>query len=325
MKRFFKNLKLWLEKRLKSLLVIFLLLLIGAAFLYKSIVYTILPGEAGVRWRRFGGGTVVDFIYPEGMQIIPPFDKMYIYNVRFQEIHPELDVLTKTGLKVRLSLSIRYAPKYKLLGLLHQKIGPNYANIVIIAEIENVLREIMGTMEAEQVYTTGRAVIIEAINQAIERVAQRYINVDAVLIRKIDLPTSVADAIRFKIKQKHLVEAHEYIVKKKEKEAERKRVEGQGVHDQFSIVSKSLPEGEILRWLGIKATLELAKSQNTKVVVIGSPKTGLPIIGSIPLVDTGGSGLEGPVGNDVADVVEQIVKDSGADNAAGAKNENRGR
>lgn len=325
MKRLLKKLKTKLEQQARSILVILLLALIVAVYVYRSIVFTILPGEAGVQWRRFGGGTVVDYIYPEGMQMIPPWDKMYIYNVRYQEIHPELDVLTKTGLKVRLSLSIRYAPKYKLLGLLHQKIGPDYANTVIVAEIENVLREIMGTMEAEQVYTTGRAVIIEAINQAIERVAQRYINVDAVLIRKIDLPSSVADAIRFKIKQKHLVEAHEYIVQKEQKEAERKRVEGQGVHDQFKIVSESLPEGEVLRWLGIKATLELAKSNNTKVVVIGSPKTGLPIIGSIPLVDSNGaSGLKKPVGKELAEAVGQAM-DGETDNIAGAGNEAGGR
>lgn len=286
-----------------------LLALIGVFFLVKSIFYTILPGEAGIRWRRFGGGTMVDYVYPEGMHVIPPWDRFYIYTVRYQEIHPDLDVLTKTGLKVKLSLSIRYAPKYKLLGLLHQKIGPDYANIVIISEIENVLREIMGTMGAEQIYTTGRAVIIEAINQAIERVAQRYINVDAVLIKKIELPDSVADAIRFKIKQKHLVEAHEFIVQKEHKEADRKRVEGEGIRDQLKIVASSLPEGEILYWMAIKATLELSKSKNSKVVVIGSPKTGLPVIGSLPLSEFCATGQTANV--EQTDMLKELVKESG--------------
>jgi len=215
--------------------------------------YTIMPGEAGVYWSRFRGGTRVDYVYPEGMHAIQPWDKMYIYTVRIREIHPELDVLTNTGLRVHLYLSIRFAPKYKFLGLLHKKIGPDYPNRVIIPEIFSVLRDVIGTMGAEQIYTTGRAVIVEAINLAINRVSQRYINVDSVLIKRIDLPDSVAKAIRYKIEQKHLVEAHEFIVEKEKKEAERKRIEGEGIRDQWKIISSSGPD--VLEWLGIKATL----------------------------------------------------------------------
>lgn len=259
-------------------LVISLLSLICGIILFHNILYTIYPGEAAVRWRRFGGGTELDYIYPEGMHVIYPWDKMYIYNVRIQEIAPELDVLTKRGLKVHLYLSIRYRPQYKLLGLLHQNVGPDYANIVIVPEIENVLRQIIGTMGAEEIYTTGQKVIIQAINKAIEQVAQRYIDVDDVLIKRIDLPKSVADAIRFKIEQKHLIEAHEYIVEKEKREADRKRIEGEGIRDQLKIISESIPEGEILKWKGIQVTQEISKSDNAKVIIIGTGKDGLPII-----------------------------------------------
>jgi regulator of protease activity HflC (stomatin/prohibitin superfamily) len=260
------------------LLISFLILLIVIAYMSHNIFYTLMPGEAGVHWSRFGGGTEIDYVYPEGMHMILPWDKMYIYTVRIQEIKPELDVLTKTGLQVHLFLSIRYAPEYRLLALLHQKVGPDYVTKVIIPEIEAVLREIIGTMGAEQIYTTGRVVIIEAINKAIEQVAQRYINVDDVLIRRIELPPSVAEAIRYKIEQKHLVEAHEFIVEREKKEAQRKRIEGEGIRDQLKIVSSALPKDTILTWKGIQATQEIAKSENSKVVIIGSGKEGLPII-----------------------------------------------
>jgi regulator of protease activity HflC (stomatin/prohibitin superfamily) len=283
MKKILEWIRASVKKQIIPVMAILISLMIIIGYLYKSIFYTILPGEAGVHWKRFGGGTMVDYIYPEGMQAIPPWDKMYIYNVRLQEIHPELFALTNTGLKVHLYLSIRYAPKYKLLALLHQKVGPDYANQVIIPEVENVLREIIGTLGAEQIYTTGRAVIIEAINKAIERVAQRYINIDSVLIRQIELPDSVAKAIRYKTEQEQLADAHLFKIIREEREADRKRIEGKGIRDQLNIVAESLPEGEILKWLGIKATLELAKSNNAKVVVIGAGKTGLPIIGSIPM------------------------------------------
>jgi len=261
----------------KFLIIICLVLVLFIVFLGHRMVYSIKSGEAGVLWKRFSG-TQVDYVYPEGLHIIFPWDEMFIYSIRIQEISHEINVLTKTGLEVYLFLSIRYAPKYQLLGLLHKYVGPDYANKVIIPEIEAVLREIIGTMGSEQIYTTGRTVIIEAINEAIEQVAQRYIQVDDVLIKRIELPSSVATAIRYKIEQKHLVEAHTYIIEKEKKEADRKRIEGQGIHDQLQIISKALPEGKILKWKGIQATEKLAESNNSKIVIIGSGDDGLPII-----------------------------------------------
>jgi regulator of protease activity HflC (stomatin/prohibitin superfamily) len=272
-----KGLKSRFQKTLSATFIVALFAILGITYTLQNIVYFVESGEAGVRWRLFEG-TEIDYVYPEGIQFIPPWDKFYIYSVRIQEVAPELFVLTKTGLRVHLFLSIRYAPQYNVLAILHQKVGPNYVNIVIIPEIEAVLREIIGTMEAEQIYTTGRSVIIEAINKAIEQVAQRYINIDDVLIRKIELPDSVAEAIRYKIKQKHLIEAKSFMVEREKKEAERMRIEGTGIRDQLNIIAASIPPGEILTWKGIQATEALAKSNNAKVVIIGSGKNGLPII-----------------------------------------------
>lgn len=277
MKTLIDRLHRGIRARIVPVAVLSLVLLLLAAYLSHRIVYSIMPGEAGVFWDRFQG-TQVDEVYAEGIHFILPWNRMYIYNVRIQEISHDLDVLTNTGLRVHLSLSIRYAPKYQLLGLLHQKIGPNYANIVIIPEIEAVLREIIGTMGAEGIYTTGRALIVEAINQAIDQVAQRYITVDDVLIRRIDLPDSVAKAIQFKIEQKHLIEAHEFIVQKEKKEAERKRIEGEGIRDKLRIIAESLPDGDVLKWKGIEAIRTYGESPNSKIIVLGVGEDGAPII-----------------------------------------------
>jgi regulator of protease activity HflC (stomatin/prohibitin superfamily) len=281
----FEILRNKLRDNLVHLVIFLMLAFMVVGYMSHRIFHTILPGEAGVHWSRFKGGTRVDYVYPEGMSVIPPWDKLYIYNVRIQEMSPELDVLTKSGLEVHLYLSIRYAPKYKLLGLLHRQVGPDYANKVIFPEIAAVLREVIGTMDAEQIYTTGRTVIVEAINLAIERVAQRYINVDGVLIKKIELPAKVAESIRYKAEQEQLVQAHHFIVEKEKQEAERKRIEGQGIRDQMNIIASSVPNGDILKWMGINATLELSKSNNTKVVVIGAgaTKEGFQIFGDVSL------------------------------------------
>jgi len=264
-----------LNKRLCCVLSI--LLILTVSFLANRIFYSIKSGEAGVLWKRFSG-TQIDYIYPEGLQVIFPWDELFIYNIRIQEISPEINVLTKTGLQVNLFLSIRYAPKHQLLGLLHKYVGPDYANKVIVPEIEAVLREIIGTMASEQIYTTGRTVIIEAINEAIEQVAQRYIHVDDVLIKRIELPESVAKAIQYKIEQKHLVEAHTFLIEKEKKEAQRKVIEGKGIRDQLKIIAQSLPDGNILKWRGIQATEKIASSNNSKVIIVGNSEKDLPII-----------------------------------------------
>jgi regulator of protease activity HflC (stomatin/prohibitin superfamily) len=248
------------------------------AFCFNFIVYILKTGEAGVFWSMFFGGTDIKHIHGEGIHIICPWDKMYVYNIRIQEISPELKALTKNGLEIHLYLSIRYRPVYKLLGVLHQQVGPDYANKVIVPEIEAVLREIIGTMDAEEIYSTGRKVITEAINEAIEQVAQRFIIIDDVIIRKIVLPPSVAESIRKKIEQKHIAEAHDYIVEKEKKEAIRKRIEGEGIRDQMNaIASAKSPEKKIIMWKGIEATKKIAESDNAKIIIIGNGEKGLPV------------------------------------------------
>jgi regulator of protease activity HflC (stomatin/prohibitin superfamily) len=270
-----------LKKKIKfflpTLFAFFVLFLACSAFFVQNILYIIYPGFAGVRW-RFYSGTEVDYVYPEGFHLIFPTDKMYIYDVRIQEISKELDVLSRSGLKVQIFLSIRFRPKYKYLGLLHKNIGIDYPEKVILPEIESVMREIIGTLEADQIYTTGRKVISEAINQAIEQLYQRYIQVDDVLIRKIILPEIVENAIKYKIEQKHLVEAHNFVVEKEKKEAQRKHIEALGIDNKNRIISRSLKKNkELLQWEGIQASIKFAESKNSKVIIMGD-KDGLPVI-----------------------------------------------
>jgi len=266
----FRNLSVFLQ-------ILFLILLLVIIYFIPSIVVTVYPGEAAVFWSRFFGGTETDRPYGEGIHFIFPWDKMYVYNVRFKAQDHELEVLSKVGLTVHLYLSIRYAPEYNYLGLLHQKVGPDYVNIIIIPEVTSVLRETIGQLRSEEIYTTGRKVITVAINEAIEQVAQRFIIVDDVLIKQIDLPPVVAEAIQYEIQQKHLVEAHKFLVEKEIIESDRKRIEATGLRDHFDIIAKALP-GEVLRWKGIEATQNLALSNNTKIVLIGAGRDGLPLI-----------------------------------------------
>lgn len=274
--------RLFLQEHLTSALVPALILLFVFVYFSRQIIFNIMPGEAAVLWRRFGGGTQIDYVFPEGIHFILPWDKLYIYNVRVQEIAHEFNVLTKNGLKVDLSISIRYYPQYEALGLLHQRVGPDYVNKLVIPEIESVLRIIIGKIGAHQVYTTETALIQKAVNEGIEQVAQRFVTIDDVVIKRVKLPPRVEEAIRYKLEQKHLADAYGFKLQREEKEAIRKKIEAGGIKTYNDIVNTSLSE-KVLRWKGILATLELARSGNSKVVVIGSGKDQFQLFGNIPL------------------------------------------
>lgn len=270
------------KEELSMWVVLLLMLLFVVVYLANRIFITIGPGEAGVLWRRFAGGTVVEDVYSEGMQYIFPWDRMYIYSIRIQQTAHEFDVLTRSGLKIHLLISIRYAPEAQLLGVLHQKVGPDYVQRIVIPEIEAVLRELIGRLEAEEVYTTDQAILEKSLNVAIERVAQRYVNIDNVIIKRIFMPPMVEEAIQQKIQQKHIAEAHRYKIERERLELERKKIEAQGFQQFNQILASSLSE-QILRWRGIQAALELATSPNSKVVVIGGRGTEFQLFGDIPL------------------------------------------
>jgi regulator of protease activity HflC (stomatin/prohibitin superfamily) len=282
LKSIYRAFRKTVRKKTLPVLLLLCLLLLLAFYFWPRIFITVLPGEAAVKWLRFAGGTQTNQVYSEGMHYIFPWDKMYIYNVRVQQTAHDFDVLTVNGLRVHLSISIRYRPEYDVLGLLHKEVGVDYVNKLVIPEIESVLRIIIGQITADEVYATKTPVIEKAVSDGIEQVAQRYVKIDDVIIKKVQLPATVAEAIQYKMQQKHLAEAYEFKLLRERKEAERKRIEAGGIRDYNDIIDMSLSE-TILHWKGILATLDLAASNNAKVVVIGNSETGLPIIGNVPM------------------------------------------
>jgi len=267
---------LWYQNRIKIIFSIFGLLFV-TVFLSPRIVYNVDPGQAGILWLRFFGGTVVEKVYPEGIRFIFPWDKFYIYNVRIQEVKHNMDVLSKNGLTFNLSLSIRYRPQYDFVGLLHQRVGPDYVEKVVIPQVESVLRTTIGKYLPEEVYTTKRAVIQKYLLEASAQVSAKFITIDEVIIRQIGLPPQIKEAIENKLKQQQLAQSYKFIIDKEKQEKIRKKIEAQGIQAFQEIVSKTLTD-RLLAWKGVEATLSLAKSDNTKVVVIGRGKDGLPII-----------------------------------------------
>lgn len=245
----------------------------------NRIFILIGPGEAGVLFRRVTMGTDIDQIYGEGMTIIAPWNKMFIYNVRVQERTQLVEALSSNGLTVRVTVSMRYVPDYRNLGLLHQRVGPDYAEKIVIPEVIAGVREVIGKFLPQDLYTRKTSDISDAIIQsAVRSVRDKFIVLDDVNIVNIRLPALVTNAIESKLTQEQMAEEYKFRIDREEKERERLAIEARGLADYNTIVTQSVTP-ELLRFKGIDATLELAKSSNAKVIVIGNGQNGgLPLI-----------------------------------------------
>jgi len=237
-------------------------------------------GEAGVKFKTFGGGVVTD--QPplgEGFHLIAPWNKVYIYNVKQQEVfEKEMQVLSSNGLEITLDVSVLYEPKREELGMLHKTKGKNYLDIVIVPEIRAVARSVVGRYTPEQLYSTKRDAIQQEIFEETRRkVEPQHIQLNAVLVRDVTLPQSIKDAIERKLGQEQESLEYEFRLEKARKEAERQRIDAEGKAAANKILSASLTD-KILEEKGIEATLQLSKSPNSKVIVVGGGDGGLPLI-----------------------------------------------
>lgn len=257
---------------LSSFLLAFLVV-----FFFDRIAVSIHPGELGVLWRRLGGGTQIDTVYREGLHLILPINKMYVYNVRKQQFSDTIDVLTVDGLTVGVRYSVRYFLDKDTLPLLHKHVGPDYLNVVVRPEIRSVIRTVFGQDRPEEIYTSQKA-LQERINVLSKtHLEARFVALDDVPIEGITLPARITAAIEEKLVQQQTEEAYVYRQSIAVKEAERMRVEADGIKVSNDTIRSSLT-ADVLAWQGILATQELAKSSNAKVVVIGAGKNGLPLI-----------------------------------------------
>ena len=267
----------FVKRHLLPLISLGLLLCLIVVFFFDSIVISIHPGELGVLWRRLGAGTVIDTVYREGMHIILPINKMYVYNMRKLQFNETIDVLTLDGLSVKVKYTARYYLDKDTLPLLHQRVGPDYVNVVVRPDIRAVIRTLFGQYKPEEIYTSQKAIQLRVSEQAKIRLAARFVTLDDVPIEAVVLPVKISEAIEAKMIQQQREGAYAYRISIAQKEAERLRIESAGLQVYNDTVNQSLTPS-VLKWHGIQATQELAKSPNAKVVVIGAGDAGLPLI-----------------------------------------------
>ncbi|GGF75003.1 hypothetical protein GCM10011397_17420 [Wenyingzhuangia marina] len=250
----------------------------GIIFISKSAI-SIESGKAGVLFKTFGGGVVTDEpALGEGFHIIAPWNKVFVYEVRQQELFEKMKVLSSNGLDIQLEVSAWYMPQTDKLGDLHQQKGQEYLTRVILPSLRSAARSVVGRYTPEQIYSSKRDVIQNEVFDETKKILDdQFIQLNEVLVRDVTLPTTIKNAIEKKLKQEQEFLEYEFTIQKAQKEAERQRIDAEGKATANKILNASLSEN-ILKEKGIQATLELANSPNAKVVVIGSSKDGMPII-----------------------------------------------
>lgn len=257
-----------------ELLIGTMVVLLIAVYFWKEIFVLIPAGHKGVLFRTFGG-TQIGKYYDEGLQFIFPWDEMYIYDTRIIHGENSIDALTRDGLKVSAQISYRYSPEPDSLGLIHKEIGVDYRDKVIIPHLTGATRDIISQYRIDDLYSTSRDDIQdEMLKRVKSKVDGHYplITID-VVIRNIVLDTMVQKAIASKLVEEQKMLSYDFILAKERKEEERKQIEARGIR-KFIDSSRI----DILKWRGIEATQELAKSPNSKIIVIGSNRGDLPII-----------------------------------------------
>lgn len=267
------------EKARIRMIAMGMLFVLPVIILWSSLTYTVDSGHAGLIFHTFGNG-----VNPEsppktsGFHIKAPWDKVYQYEVRQQEINENLEVLSSNLLKITMDMTLFYQPQYDNLGYLEVERGMLYEAKVIQPAMRSVAREVIAKYIPEEFNTTKREEIqLEIEDRLAEKLADNYIQLNDVLIRNIKLPTTLEQAIERKLQQEQESLEYEFRIEKASKEAERKRIEAEGIRDFQNIVSQSIND-DLLQWKGIEATTELSNSNNAKVVVIGSGENGLPLI-----------------------------------------------
>lgn len=262
----------------KPLIGLFVGLIFAIILISKSVI-TIDAGKSGVLYRPFSGGVVTDQLpLGEGFHLVAPWNKVIVYEVRQQELFEKMKVLSSNGLDILLEVTAWYQPQFQKLGNLHKEKGQMYLDRVIKPSLRSAARSVVGRYTPEQIYSSKRDAIQEEIFEETKKIlSNQYVQLNEVLVRDVTLPPTIKNAIEKKLQQEQEFLEYEFKLQKAEREAKRQRIEAEGKAAANRILSASLTD-KILKEKGIQATLELSKSQNAKIIVVGSGKEGLPII-----------------------------------------------
>jgi regulator of protease activity HflC (stomatin/prohibitin superfamily) len=223
-------------------------------------------------------GNVSDNTLKAGINFVNPLARVVKFSVKTEEIKEIMDVPSKEGLTVQLEISALFHLNPDKAAQVYKTIGENYVQIILEPQFRSVARGVTAGYDARALYTSEREVLAQMLMKDLEKLVEpRGITIEATPLRKVGLPPGLSASIEEKLRAEQESQRMQFVLTKEKQEAERKRIEAQGISDFQNIVARGISD-QLLRWKGIEATEKLASSPNAKVVVIGAGKDGLPLI-----------------------------------------------
>lgn len=223
-------------------------------------------------------GVVSDMTLKSGINLMNPLARVIKMSVKTQEIKETMDTPSKEGLTTQLEVSVLFHLSPDRAPDVYKSVGEDYVSVLLEPQFRSVSRGVTSSFEAKALYTAERvSVEILLLDDLKKLVEPRGIIVESTPLRRVGLPQGLTAAIEEKLRAEQESQRMQFILTKEKQEADRKRIEAQGISDFQKIVATGISD-QLLRWKGIEATMKIAESQNAKVVIIGSGKDGLPII-----------------------------------------------
>jgi regulator of protease activity HflC (stomatin/prohibitin superfamily) len=263
-----KLLTLLHEHKVKLVSLLFILLFL-TVYLAPAIFIYVYPGQAGLLFRALDKEPLSESVYQEGLYVVAPWNKMYIYDITKQKRTLEVDALTNNGLFVRLRASAIFRPRPEALRELVMHIGSDYIDELILPTFNASVRQVIGNYNPEALYTTARNTLHDLIlEEAHREFADLPFIFEDVVVERVAMPETINTAIENKLKAQQDALTYQYLLARQVDEAKRQKIEADGLREFQSIVSSNLTP-QLLKWLEIRALRDLSQSPNSKVVVMG--------------------------------------------------------
>jgi len=257
-----------------SMLGVVVIGVLALILIYASIAY-VPAGHVGVLTLF---GRVTGDVLPEGTHIVNPFTANNTMSIRTQELKETASVPSDEGLVMTLDTSLLFRLSPGSAAQVYQKIGPNYVDVIVEPNMRSAIRSVTAAHSASALYTGGREEVAQKIyDELTKQLGSRGIEVQSVLLRDIQLPQMLKSSIEAKQQAEQDALRMAFVLQKEKQEADRKRIEAQGIRDFQQTVTQGISQ-QLLEWKGIEATEKLADSNNAKVVIVGNAKNGLPLI-----------------------------------------------
>lgn len=265
-------------KRYRVVLVsILFVLFFFIVYFFNAIFIYIYPGQAGILFKVLSDVPIETTVYKEGLYVVAPWNRMYVYDTTQQKKTVDVDALTNNGLHIGVRISAVFHPDPEALKELIVHIGADYTEKILTPILFSAVRKTIGKYPPEELYTSARhGLQDEILAEAVRELATQPFILENLILEKLNLPTGLNQAIEDKLRLQQEALAYEFILKKEMDEAKRRQIEAESIKNYQNTVGANL-NADILRWLEIRAMHDLAQSQNGKVVIMGGANA-LPLV-----------------------------------------------